>query len=51
MLFQVNNLTDSAYRTRIGTDGGGTRTADGGFLPETYEKYGRQFLFGINYRF
>ncbi|MFZ1565897.1 MAG: TonB-dependent receptor [Sphingorhabdus sp.] len=51
ILFQVNNLTDSPYRTRIGTDGGGTRTADGGFLPETYEKYGRQFLFGINYRF
>lgn len=51
LLFQVNNLTDSAYRTRIGTDGGGTRTSDGGFLPETYEKYGRQFLFGINYRF
>lgn len=51
VLFQVNNLTDSPYRTRIGTDGGGTRTADGGFLPETYEKYGRQFLFGINYRF
>lgn len=51
VLFQVNNLTDSAYRTRIGTDGGGTRTADGGFLPETYEKYGRQFLFGFNYRF
>jgi iron complex outermembrane receptor protein len=49
--FQVNNLTDSAYRTRIGTDGGGTRTADGGFLPETYEKYGRQFLFGVNYKF
>lgn len=51
VLFQVNNLTDSAYRTRIGTDGGGTRTADGGFLPQDYEKYGRQFLFGINYRF
>lgn len=51
ILLQVNNLTDSAYRTRIGTDGGGTRTADGGFLPETYEKYGRQILFGVNYRF
>lgn len=51
ILFQVNNLTDSAYRTRIGTDGGGTRTADGGFLPETYEKYGRQFLFGVSYKF
>lgn len=51
ILLQVNNLTDSAYRTRIGTDGGGARTADGGFLPETYEEYGRQILFGINYRF
>ncbi|MGV7122938.1 TonB-dependent receptor [Sphingopyxis sp. 550A] len=51
ILLQVNNLTDSAYRTRIGTDGGGTRTADGGFLPETYEEYGRQILFGVNYRF
>ena len=51
ILFQVNNLTDSPYRTRVGTDGGGTRTADGGFLPEIYEKYGRQFLLGVNYRF
>ncbi|WP_198527023.1 hypothetical protein [Sphingomonas sp. Ant20] len=50
-LFQVNNLTNSPYRTRIGLDGGGTETSDGGSLLETYEKYGRQFLFGINYRF
>ena len=51
VLFQVNNLTNSPYRTRLGIDGGGTTTADGGYLPETYEEYGRQFLFGINYRF
>lgn len=51
ILLQVNNLTDSPYRTRIGVDGGGTRTADGSFLPETIEKYGRQILFGVNYRF
>lgn len=51
VLLQVNNLTDSPYRTRLGVDGGGVRTSDGSFLPETYEKYGRQFLFGINYRF
>jgi iron complex outermembrane receptor protein len=51
VLFQVNNLTNSPYRTRLGIDGGGTTTADGSFLPETYEEYGRQFLFGINYRF
>ncbi|WP_298745251.1 TonB-dependent receptor [uncultured Brevundimonas sp.] len=51
LLFQVNNLTNSPYRTRLGIDAGGTTTADGGYLPETYEEYGRQYLFGINYRF
>ncbi|RYG18027.1 MAG: TonB-dependent receptor, partial [Caulobacteraceae bacterium] len=51
VLFQVNNLTNSPYRTRLGLDATGTTTADGGYLPETYEEYGRQFLFGINYRF
>jgi iron complex outermembrane receptor protein len=51
LLFQVNNLTNSPYRTRLGIDGGGTHTSDGSFLPETYEEYGRQFLFGVNYRF
>jgi iron complex outermembrane receptor protein len=51
VLFQVNNLTDSPYRTRLGLDSGGTTTADGTSLLETYEKYGRQFLLGFNYRF
>ena len=51
ILFQVNNLTDSPYRTRLGVDGSGAKTADGSFLPETYETYGRQFLFGFSYRF
>ena len=51
VLFQVNNLTNTPYRTRLGLDGGGTRTSDGGSLLETYEKYGRQFLLGVNYRF
>jgi iron complex outermembrane receptor protein len=50
-LFQVNNLTDSPYRTRLGLDNGGTKTSDGTSLPETYEKYGRQFLFGVSYRY
>lgn len=50
-LLQVNNLTDSPYRTRLGLDGGGTTTSGGATLPETYEKYGRQILFGVNYRF
>ena len=51
VLFQVNNLTDSPYRTRLGLDSGGTHTADGSSLLETYEKYGRSFLLGFNYRF
>ncbi|MDP1026710.1 TonB-dependent receptor [Sphingomonas sp. KR1UV-12] len=51
ILFQVNNLTNSPYRTRLGLDGGGTRTESGGALLETYEQYGRQFLLGFNYRF
>ncbi len=51
VLLQVNNLTNSPYRTRLGLDSGGTHTADGGTLPETYEEYGRQFLLGLNYRF
>ncbi|HWW24503.1 MAG TPA: TonB-dependent receptor [Caulobacter sp.] len=50
-LLQVNNLTNSPYRTRLGLDAGGTQTSNGGALPETYEKYGRQILFGVNYRF
>ncbi|MEW6392378.1 MAG: TonB-dependent receptor [Pseudomonadota bacterium] len=51
VLLQVNNLTDSPYRTRVGLDDGGSKTQNGSSLPETYEKYGRQFLFGVNYRF
>lgn len=48
---QVYNLTNSAYRTRLGLDGGGGTFADGAALPETFERYGRQVLFGFNYRF
>ena len=45
-LFQVNNLTDSPYVTTLGT-----KLGDGAYLPKTYEEYGRQFLFGVNYKF
>ncbi|MCM8731009.1 TonB-dependent receptor [Hephaestia sp. GCM10023244] len=51
ILLQVTNLTDSPYRTRLGLDSGGTHTADGKSLLETYEKYGREYLLGVNYRF
>ena len=43
LLFQVNNVTDSPYRTTNGT-------TNGVLAPETYDKYGRQYLFGINYK-
>lgn len=49
--FQVSNLLNSAYRTRLGLDSGGTRTTDGTALPEIYEKYGRQYLLGLSYKF
>ncbi len=48
---QLSNALDSPYRTRLGLDTGGTKTADQTVLPETYEKYGRQWLLGLSYRF
>ncbi|HNJ47156.1 MAG TPA: TonB-dependent receptor, partial [Novosphingobium sp.] len=48
---QLSNALDSPYRTRLGLDTGGTKTADKTVLPETYEKYGRQWLLGLSYRF
>lgn len=49
--FQVYNLTNAPYRTRLGLDFQGPQTADGDFLLQDYEEYGRNFLLGINYRF
>jgi len=40
MLFQVNNLTDTAFQTYSGTTD----------RPRGYTKYGRQMLFGFNYK-
>ncbi len=48
---QVYNLTNSPYRTRLGLDFQGPQTADGDFLLQDYERYGRSFLVGLNYRF
>ena len=44
-LFQINNLNDSPYRTSLGT-----AFTSGALVPEIYEKYGRQYLLGVNYR-
>jgi iron complex outermembrane recepter protein len=49
LTLQVNNLTDRAYRTRVGISAGSVdRNAT---LPERYTTYGRQLLLGANYRF
>ncbi|HOB13201.1 MAG TPA: TonB-dependent receptor, partial [Novosphingobium sp.] len=51
IVLQVSNVLDSPYRTRLGLDAGGVHTSDGTVLPETYEKYGRQWLVGLSYKF
>lgn len=51
ILLQVNNLLDSRYATRLGTDGGGKTATDGSFFLQDYEKYGRQILFGVSYKY
>ncbi|MDB5907527.1 MAG: TonB-dependent receptor [Massilia sp.] len=43
ILLQVNNLTNSPYSTTNGT-------ANGVMAPEEYNKYGRQYLLGVNYK-
>lgn len=45
-LFQVNNLTDEPYTTRIGSATNGEL-----LLPERHNTYGRQYLFGATYKF
>jgi iron complex outermembrane receptor protein len=43
LLLQINNLTNSPYRTTNGT-------TNGVLAPEMYEQYGRQVLVGVNYK-
>jgi iron complex outermembrane receptor protein len=43
ILLQVNNLNDSPYSTTSGQ-------TNGVMAPEMYEKYGRQYLLGLNYK-
>ncbi|MBU6473008.1 MAG: TonB-dependent receptor [Alphaproteobacteria bacterium] len=44
-LFQVNNLTNSPYRTVQDSN-----FAGGGKAPLEYDLYGTQYLFGVNYK-
>lgn len=49
VLFQVNNVTNEAYRTMMTVDSN-SGTVPNLFYPAIYEKYGRQYLLGINYK-
>ena len=54
VLFQVNNLTDSAVQTMRSIDniGGANPTPDKNQLVTQYvNRFGRQMLFGVNYKF
>jgi iron complex outermembrane receptor protein len=50
VLLQVNNVTDEAYRTMMTVDSN-SGTVPGLLYPGVYEKYGRQYLLGVNYKF
>jgi len=50
VLFQVNNVTNEAYRTMM-TVSDNSGTVPNLLYPGTYEKYGRQYLLGVNYKF
>lgn len=48
VLFQVNNLTNRAARTSLADD---SSTSDPlRMMPERFSTFGRQFLFGVNYK-
>jgi iron complex outermembrane receptor protein len=48
LLLQVNNLTDEPYETEVGIAAGSVNPT--GTLPERYTTYGREYLFGFNWR-
>jgi iron complex outermembrane receptor protein len=51
ILLQIQNLTNSPYRTALGLDGTGPRTKTGGGYVDTFAKYGRQWILGFKHRF
>lgn len=50
VLFQINNLTNEPYRTMMTVDAN-SGTVPGLLYPATYDRYGRQYLLGVNYKF
>jgi iron complex outermembrane receptor protein len=49
-LFQINNLTDTPYRTSTNDDAYTTVYGVHHMMPERYQQYGRQYLLGANYK-
>ena len=50
VLFQINNLTNEPYRTMMTVDSN-SGTVPGLLYPSTYDRYGRQYLLGVNYKY
>jgi len=48
ILLQVNNLTNTPYRTSLADDSSTSTPLR--MMPEKYYEYGRRYLFGINYK-
>lgn len=50
-LFQVANLTDESYRTRMSVSGDGPGNDPTLLYPAEHNSYGRQYMLGLNYKF
>ena len=48
LLVQVNNLTNTPYRTSLQDDS--SKSTPMNMMPERYNEYGRRILFGVNYK-
>ncbi len=51
VLLQVGNLTDESARTRMTVSGDGPGNTPNLLYPGDHNTYGRQYMFGLNYKF
>jgi iron complex outermembrane receptor protein len=50
VLFEVNNLTNEPYREMMTVDSN-SGTVPNQLFPGIYDRYGRQYLLGVSYKF
>lgn len=50
VLFQINNATNEPYKTKMGASDGTGTVPDAQYLG-VYDRYGRQYLLGVGYKF